>query len=116
VVIAQEVDDVSWYRVTVNGPVPPVQETWTLSEVLVLTGLEAKEPRVTDDGDAFTVTVDEVGDVALSGVEALSVTCISKLYVSPTNRELGEIEHVSVVPAVAPLPPLTAQTTADPEE
>ena len=62
---------------TVKGPVPPVHETWTLSEVLVLVGLVANEPRETEDGVAFTVTVIAL-EVTVTGVFALSVTCSSK--------------------------------------
>jgi hypothetical protein len=52
--------------------------------------------------------VEDAPDVCVSGVEALSVTLNSKLYVSPTVSVLAAIEQVSVVPPAAPEPLFTA--------
>ncbi len=55
-----------------------------------------------------TVTVEDAAEVWVSGVFALSVTCNSKVYVSPAVSVLPGMSQVTVAPAEAPVPLLTA--------
>jgi hypothetical protein len=63
------------------------------------------------DGDA-TVTAGVANDVCALGDVALSVTCSSNAYVSPVVNVFAAIEHVSVAPPTAPVPPFTAHWLA----
>jgi hypothetical protein len=51
----------------------------------------------------LTATVDETGDNCVSGDTALSVTCSSNVYVSPTVSALAGMMH-DTPPALTPLP------------
>jgi hypothetical protein len=58
----------------------------------------------------LTVTVAEADDDSVSGVDALSVTRSSKMYVAPTVSVFVGMEHVSVAPAVAAVPLFTTHS------
>jgi hypothetical protein len=60
----------------------------------------------------LTVTVTEADDGSVSTVDALSVTCSSKAYVSPTVSVPAVTEHVSVSLPLAPVPLFTVHWVA----
>ena len=60
----------------------------------------------------LTATLDDAGEIAVSGALALSVTLSSKVYVEPAVRALDGTEHVTGLPAVAPVPLLLVEQAA----
>ena len=57
-----------------KGEAPPDQETLTVSEVLMSTGLMENDPSVTDEGTFATMRLGS-GEGELAELENVSVTC-----------------------------------------
>jgi len=64
------------------------------------------------DRSELTITVGDFGEICVSGDVALSVTCNSKVYVSPAVKVFAATAHVSVAPPLAPVPLFAAHSVA----
>jgi hypothetical protein len=89
-----------------DGIVPVTVSVWAASII----GAETVGVAGAVSGDD-TTTVGDAGDVVVSGVLAPSVTWSSKEYV-PVARVLLAMKHVTVLPALWPVPLFTAHCVA----
>ena len=91
----------------VDGMVPVTVSCWFTS--ILAADMVGVDGAVSLD---FTVIVLEADDVVVSAVVALSVTCSSKLYVSPEVSVFADMLHVTVLPAFCADPVSTAHCVA----